>query len=109
MNSYLILFFAIIAEIIGTAALKASYGCSKLYPTLTVVAAYGAAFWLMAITLKTLPVSTVYAIWSGLGVLGIALIGVVHFKEFFGIWHLLGTLMIVAGVVLLCLVTEGHA
>lgn len=106
MNPYYLLFIAIIAEIIATSALKASYGLSKLYPSLIVVIGYTISFWLMSITLKTLPVGVVYAIWSGLGILGIAIIGSFYFREVFGLWHLLGTLLIIAGVIILSLVTH---
>jgi small multidrug resistance pump len=106
MNPYYLLFIAIIAEIIATSALKASNGFSKLYPALIVVLGYATSFWFMSITLKVLPVGIVYAIWSGLGILGIAIIGIFYFHEAFGLWHLLGTSLIIAGVIILSLVTK---
>lgn len=106
MQAYVLLFFAVIAEIIGTSALKASYGFTKLLPTLLLLGAYFLAFWLLSISLKTLPVAVVYAIWSGLGIIGITIVGIVYFKEEFGIWHFLGTLLIVIGVVVLTIITE---
>lgn len=108
MNPYILLFLAVIAEIIGTSSLKASYGFSKLVPSLCVVAAYSTSFWLMSITLKCLPVSIVYAIWCGLGIFGISLIGIFYFKESFGLWHLIGTTCIVIGVIILSLITTHH-
>lgn len=106
MSAYGILFFAVIAEIIATSALKLSNGFSRLYPSLVVIAGYSTAFWLMSVALKTLPVGVLYALWCGLGILGIALIGVFYFKETFGIWHFLGTGLIIAGIAILSLVTE---
>lgn len=108
MNSYALLFFAVIAEIIATSALKMSYGFTRLYPSLVVIGGYCSAFWLMGIALKTLPVSILYAIWCGLGILGIAFIGVFYFKETFGIWHILGTLFIIVGIAILCIMTDTH-
>ncbi len=108
MNAYLLLFIAVIAEIIGTSALKASFGLSKLNPSLLVAAAYGLSFWTMSLTLKVLPVSIVYAIWCGLGILGIACIGVLYYGEDFGLWHFLGMSCIVAGILILSFITAAH-
>jgi multidrug transporter EmrE-like cation transporter len=108
MNAYALLFFAVIAEIIATSALKLSHGFTKLYPSLVVVCGYSTAFWLMGISLKTLPVSILYSLWGGLGILGIALIGVFYFKEPFTIWHFFGTFLIIIGIVILCMVTDIH-
>lgn len=108
MSAYIYLIIAVIAEIVGTSALKASYGMTKLYPSLLVVGAYALAFWSLSISLKMLPVSIVYAIWAGLGILGIALIGVFYFKEAFGIWHFLGIALIVVGIGILTQITTAH-
>lgn len=108
MNAYALLFFAVIAEVIATSALKMSQGFTKLYPSLIVASGYSVAFWLISMALKTLPVSILYSIWSGLGILGIALIGVFYFKETFTIWHFIGTFLIVTGIVILCVVTDVH-
>ncbi|MBA3721084.1 MAG: multidrug efflux SMR transporter [Parachlamydiaceae bacterium] len=106
---YILLFLAIVSEVIGTFALKLSQGFTKLYPSITVVIAYVLSFWLMGLTLKILPVSVVYAVWSGLGIVGIVLIGVFLFNETFGIWHFFGITLILIGIVILNLVTtNGH-
>lgn len=106
MNAYLLLICAIATEVIATSALKGSYGFSKLYPSLIACVGYTVSFWCLSLTLKTLPVSIVYAIWSGLGIVGIAFIGVLLFRESFGIWHYLGTGLVLAGVFILTLITE---
>ncbi|MBS0634652.1 MAG: multidrug efflux SMR transporter [Verrucomicrobia bacterium] len=108
MNPYVLLLVAVLAEIIGTTALKASYGMTRLIPASIVVVGYCIAFWTMSLTLKVLPVGVVYAIWCGLGIMGIALIGVFYYGEAFGLWHLLGLLCIIAGVVILSAVTVNH-
>jgi small multidrug resistance pump len=65
MGPYAMLGLAIASEVIATSALKASYGMPRLVPAAMVVIGYAAAFYLMAQTLKTPPVGSVYAIWSG--------------------------------------------
>ncbi len=75
MPQYLYLAIAIVAEVIATSALKASDQFSKLVPSLIVVLGYGVAFYFLALCLRTIPVGVAYAIWSGLGVVLVALIG----------------------------------
>lgn len=108
MNGYILLFFAVIAEVIATSSLKLSQGFTKLVPSLVVAGGYSIAFWLMSIALKTLPVGVLYALWCGLGILGIALISIFYFQEPFGVWHFLGILFIILGIAILCLVTGIH-
>ncbi|KIC76707.1 Quaternary ammonium compound-resistance protein QacF [Neochlamydia sp. TUME1] len=105
MEAYLYLLMAIAGEVVGTSALKASYGMTKLFPSLVVLVGYGLTFWSLSIALKTLPVGVVYAIWSGLGIVSIILIGVYFFNEAFSLMHLLGTALILAGVAVLMLFT----
>ncbi len=76
MEPYIYLLIAIAGEVMGTSALKASDGMSKLLPTLFVILGYSLTFWALSITLKTLPVGIVYAIWSGLGIVSIVLVGI---------------------------------
>jgi len=68
LNNWMYLAAAILSEVIGTSALKASDGFSKLWPSVLVVAAYAAAFFFLSLTLRTIPVGIAYAIWSGVGV-----------------------------------------
>jgi small multidrug resistance pump len=106
MAPYVLLFFAIIAEVIATSALKLSHGFTKLLPSIVVIIGYSLTFWLMSLALKELPVAVVYAIWCGIGIVGMAIIGVVYFNEVFGGWHFLGTALIMAGVITLSVVTN---
>lgn len=78
---YLILFFAVVAETIGTTALQASQQFTRLAPSIVVVIAYGISFALLGWALKFLPVGIAYAIWSGLGIVLIAFIGFVVFGQ----------------------------
>lgn len=102
---YLYLFIAIAGEVMGTSALKASYGMTKIVPAILVVIGYSLTFWSLSITLKVLPVGIVYAIWCGLGIVSIVLIGIFYFHEEFTLLHFLGTALILAGVILLSLLT----
>ena len=73
MMYWLILAVAIVAEVIATSALKLSDGFTRLWPSLLVVVGYGTAIYLLSLTLKVIPVGIVYAIWSGIGIVLIAL------------------------------------
>jgi small multidrug resistance pump len=106
---YLYLAIAIIAEVIGTSALKASEGFSRLLPSLVVVAGYGTAFYFLALALRVIPVGIAYAIWSGVGVALITLIGWFVFKQRLDAAALAGVALIVAGVVVIQLFSGAAA
>ncbi|MCW8916494.1 MAG: multidrug efflux SMR transporter [Magnetovibrio sp.] len=101
MHPYALLGLAIVAEVVGTSALKLADGFTKLVPSLVVVVGYGLSFWLLAVTLKTLPIGFVYAVWAGAGVAAIALIGVFWFGESLSLSGVAGIALIIAGVVVL--------
>ena len=109
-KTYLILLLAVAAETIGTSALQASQQFSKFLPSVLVVIAYGLSFWLLSMTLKTMPVGVVYALWSGLGIVLIAIIGYVVFGQRLDWPAVLGIAMILAGIVVINLFskTAGH-
>lgn len=109
-KTYLILILAVAAETIGTSALQASQQFSKLLPSVLVVIAYGTSFWLLSLTLKTLPVGVVYALWSGLGIVLIAIIGYLVFGQKLDWPAVLGIAMILAGILVINLFskTAGH-
>ncbi len=99
--SWLQLGIAILAEVIGTTALKASDGFSKIIPSLIVVVAYGASFYFLSLTLKVIPVGIAYAIWSGVGIVLIALAGWWFFGQTIDKAGIVGILLIGAGVFVL--------
>lgn len=107
---YLWLVLAIVAETIGTTALQASQQFTRPLPSLLVVGAYGTAFYLLSLVLKVMPVGVVYAVWSGLGVVSIAIIGRVVFGQRLDAPALLGIALILAGVLTIHLFskTAGH-
>jgi small multidrug resistance pump len=98
---YVILFLAILAETAGTTALQASQQFTRPLPSVIVVIAYGISFYLLALTLRSMPVGVVYAIWSGLGIVFIAAIGYVIFGQKLDLPAILGTGLILAGIVVI--------
>ena len=106
---YVYLFFAILAEIAGTTALKASHQFTKLVPSITVFIGYGAAFYLLSLVLKTIPVGIAYAIWCGVGIVFITLIGIFFFKERLDIFAFIGIGLILAGVLVINLLSKVSA
>jgi small multidrug resistance pump len=101
MRPEVLLLLAILAEIIGTSALRLSEGFTKLVPSIVVIVGYVTTFYLMSLVLKSIPVGTVYATWSGLGTLGIVLIGVLVWREPMDLPKIIGIALIIIGVVLL--------
>lgn len=100
-TQYLYLIFAIIAETVGTSALQASQQFTRLGPSLLVVVAYAIAFYLLGMALKYIPVGIAYAIWSGLGIVCIAVIGFVVFGQRLDLPAAMGLALIVAGIVVI--------
>lgn len=96
--TYLYLFMAILAEVIATSALKSAEGFTKLNPSLVVVVGYGIAFYLLSLVLRDMAVGITYAIWSGVGIILVALVGVVVFREIPDTPAIIGMGLIIAGV-----------
>lgn len=107
---YFYLVLAIVTETIGTSALQASQQFTKFWPSLVVLLAYGFSFYMMGLTLKFMPVGIVYAIWSGLGIVCIALIGLFVFGQRLDLPAILGLALIILGVLTIHLFskTTGH-
>ena len=106
--AWVLLSIAIFAEIVGTLSLKASDGLSKLWPSLGVLVGYATAFTLMALSLKKLDVGVTYAIWSGVGIVGAAVGGLIFFDQQLSKMTILGMAIIIAGVVVMNLGGATH-
>jgi small multidrug resistance pump len=106
--AWILLSIAIAAEILGTLSLKASDGLSKLWPSLGVLIGYALAFTLMAISLKKLDVGITYAIWSGVGIIGAAIGGVIFFDQHLSRITIIGMAIIIVGVVVMNLGGASH-
>ena len=100
-RAWVYLAIAIIAEVIGTSALKASMGFTRPGPTAVVVVGYGVAFYFLSLTLQTLPVGVTYAIWSGVGIVLIALFAWLAYGQTLDLPAVIGLTLIIAGVVVL--------
>lgn len=94
----LYLLVAIVFEVAATSALKASESFTKLLPSIVVIVGYVGAFWFLSLTLKTIPVGVAYAIWSGVGIVLISLVGWLWFKQSLDLPAVIGMALIVAGV-----------
>lgn len=101
MNAWLTLGIAIVAEVVGTSALKASEGFTRLWPSAIVVAGYAVAFYCLSLVLKTVPVGITYAVWSGLGIVLITLVAWALYGQKIDLAGMIGMGLIVAGVVVL--------
>ncbi|WP_166836562.1 DMT family transporter [Rheinheimera pleomorphica] len=95
---FLYLALAICSEVIGTTALKMSDEFTKLTPSIFVVLGYASAFYFLSLALSSIQVGVAYAIWAGLGIVLITLIGAVAFKEVPDLPAVLGLSMIILGV-----------
>ncbi len=109
-KNWLILFVAIVSEVVATSALKSSEGFSRVWPSVIVVIGYSIAFYCLALTLRAIPMGVVYAIWSGIGIVLITLVGWFLFDQKLDLPALLGIGLIAAGVVVINVFskTMGH-
>lgn len=109
MNAWLTLGLAIVAEVVGTSALKASNGFTRLGPSAVVVVGYAVAFYCLSLVLKSLPVGVTYAVWSGLGIVLITVAAFVIYGQRIDLPGLIGMGLIVAGVVVLNVFSKAAA
>ncbi len=107
---YLYLVVAVAFETVGTTALKASDGFTRLWPSLIVIVGYAISFYFLSLTLRVIPVGVAYAMWSALGIFFITLIGWFVFKQRLDMPALVGLGLIVAGVAVIQIFskTAGH-
>ena len=99
--TYATLFAAIVLEVIGTTFLQRSEQFTRLVPTLMTGLCYAASFYFLSLALRTMPLGIAYAIWSGLGIVFIAGVNFVLFRQSLDPWALLGLALIIAGVVVI--------
>lgn len=109
MNAWLLLALAIVAEVIGTSALKASEGFTRLVPSGLVLVGYAVSFYCLSLVLRSIPVGVAYAIWSGLGIVLITLVAWVVYDQTVDLAGMLGMGLILAGVLVLNLFSKTSA
>ena len=97
--SWVILLVAGLLEVVWAVGLRYTEGFSRLLPSLAVVAAIAASMFLLAVAMRTLPVSAAYAVWTGIGIAGTAVVGMLVLGETVSIFKILSLCLLLAGIV----------
>jgi quaternary ammonium compound-resistance protein SugE len=97
--AWLILFSAGFIEIGFALSLKYNHGFSKIWPTVATFMAGASSLYLLTLSLKTLPLGTAYAVWTGMGAVGVAILGIVLFKESADWQRLLSITLVIFGII----------
>lgn len=98
---WVFLLAAILGEVVATSALKLTEGFSRPVPSIVVVVGYAASFYFLSLTLRTIPVGVAYAVWSGVGIVLISLIGYFVFRQSLDAPALVGMALIATGVLVI--------
>ena len=101
MANWYYLTMAIFSEVIATSSLKSSEGFTNLIPSVIVLVGYSAAFYFLSLTLNDIPIGIAYAIWSGVGIVGIAVVAVIFHDQQLDAGAILGMGLIIAGIVIM--------
>lgn len=101
MMAYFYLLIAILGDIVATSALKASGGFTKLVPSIWVMCGYGVVLLTLCLSLKALPLGVTYAVWSGVGMVGVTIVSALYFHEPYDAPRIVGTLLVALGVVIM--------
>jgi len=102
MTGWVWMSLAIVAEIVATSSLKASNGFTRLIPSVVVVLGYGLSFWWFSVALKLgVPVGISYAVWSGVGTVGVMLVGRFVYGESVSMIQYAGAAVVIGGVVIM--------
>ncbi|WP_276731276.1 multidrug efflux SMR transporter [Bacillus sp. (in: firmicutes)] len=105
--NWVFLCLAILFEVAGTVSMKLSSGFTKLIPSVLLVIFYGGSLFFLTLTLKSIDVSVAYAVWSGMGIVLITVVGFLFFQENVNVMKLISIGLIIAGVVSLNLIEQG--
>ena len=97
--SWIILVIAGLLEVVWAVGLKYTHGFSRLTPSVITVTAMIVSMALLAWAMKSLPVGTAYAVWTGIGAVGTLLIGILAFNDPAGFWRLFSAFLIIAGII----------
>jgi small multidrug resistance pump len=109
MKTALILFFAVLSEVIATTSLKFSEGFTKLVPSIIVVVGYGLSFYLLSMTLKVMPIGIAYALWSGIGITLTVFLGKIIWNESLDWARITGIILIIMGILVINLFSKATA
>jgi len=97
--AWLLLFSAGFVEIIFALSLKYNEGFTKLWPSVATIISGGGSFYLLMLAIKTLPLGTAYAVWTGIGAVGVAIVGILLLKESADGYRLLSITLVIAGII----------
>jgi len=97
--AWVLLFCAGTVEIVFALSLKLNEGFTRLWPSLLTLVSGAGSFYLLMLAIKTLPLGTAYAVWTGMGAVGVALIGMIFFKESAEIMRLISIALVIVGIV----------
>ncbi|MDO4435320.1 MAG: multidrug efflux SMR transporter [Cardiobacteriaceae bacterium] len=101
MHWSILLAIAICSEVFGTTMMKFSQGFTKLLPSVGFVISFIVAFYCLSLSLKSIPLGMAYAIWSGVGLVLTAIVGVILFNEKVDFWGITSIALILAGVIMM--------
>ncbi|WHY23813.1 multidrug efflux SMR transporter [Bacillus halotolerans] len=104
---WMFLCLAILFEVAGTVSMKLSSGFTRLLPSVLLLFFYGGSLFFLTLTLKSIDVSVAYAVWSGMGIVLITVVGFLYFQENISVMKLISIGLIIAGVVSLNLIDQG--
>ena len=107
--NWLYLSIAIFSEVIATSTLKATEGFTRWVPSLVVIVGYASAFYFLSLTLRTIPLGIAYAVWCGVGIVLVSLVGWIVFKQSLDAAALVGITLIIAGVAVMYLFSKSVA
>ncbi|WP_020159622.1 DMT family transporter [Methylobacter marinus] len=97
--AWLLLFSAGLAEIVFALSLKFNEGFTRLWPSILTMISGGSSFYLLMLAIKSLPLGTAYAVWTGMGAVGVAIVGIFLFKESADLYRLLSITLVISGIV----------
>lgn len=97
--AWIVLFIAGLLEVVWAIGLKYSHGFTRLTPSIITLVAMGASFFLLANAMKTLPMGTAYAVWTGIGAVGAAVTGIILMGESASVMRIVSLCLIICGII----------
>ena len=101
MAKWTFLAMAIFSEVVATSSLKSTEGFTNLIPSVFVLVGYSAAFYFLSLTLNEMPVGIAYAIWSGVGIVGIAIVAMIFHEQNLDAGAMIGMGLIILGIIVM--------
>lgn len=90
-----------ILEVVWAYSMKQSHGFSRLVPSIVTLVTMIGSFWLLSVSMRTLPLGTAYTIWTGIGAVGAFLVGIIFLAEPVNVMRITAVLLIVTGLILM--------